>query len=124
MSAFLFPEREYKGPAIALEEQSLSGSTVGLLRSDSIHTCSTLIPPPVPASEDQYQSSHYPTRSVIPRSDLDADDTPIISLPSQHNTAGGGDSAFVLDNETETLPRKPRPLASFDQFPVIPDPEI
>ena len=137
----ILSEREYKGPAITLEEQSLSGSTVGLLRSESMHsnrTTTSMIPPPVGVDDDQFQSRHPPPAVAVPmsRSDQDGDNAPVmtydapilISLPQQHSIPGpgaAGDSVFVMDDETDVLPRKrPRPLVKLDQFPSIPDPEI
>ena len=122
----LLTERGYKGPMIAIEEQSLSGSTVGLLRSDSIRTNTTNLAPAA-IEEESFQASSYPTQPVMPKSESDTDNAPIISLPVKQKVEGAGDGAIGVDGEIDMVPdyrRKARPLAQFDQFPVIPDPEI
>ena len=113
-----------EGGMIHLEEQSLAGSTVGLLRSNSIHTIESTIPPLEPLDKEEFQTSGQTTQPFVPKSQFDADIAPIISIPVQQQDIGAtGDSGIV--DETEIITRKrPRPLAKFDQFPSIPDPEI
>ena len=114
----------HKDTMIQMEEQSLAGSTVGLLRSNSISTTNTTLPPPVPIDDEEFQMSNQTTQPIAPKSDFETDIPPIISLPVQPNEVDSAGDVYGID-ETETVARKrPRPLAKFDQFPSIPDPEI
>ena len=69
-----------------------------------------------------------PTLGSDQDNDVMSFNAPIISLPAQASISSpgaAGDSAIVIDNEVDVLPRKrPRPLAKLDQFPSIPDADI